>query len=86
MTLKLESGFPFFHVSVSPIFSLDLLCQYINILMLVLFHFQEYLEDGIDWTPVEFVDNTKCLSLFEKVCSIFSCNPVTYDHIFTVSM
>ncbi|CAD6217608.1 unnamed protein product [Miscanthus lutarioriparius] len=26
----------------------------------------EYLEDGIDWTPVEFVDNTNCLSLFEK--------------------
>ncbi|CAL5062174.1 unnamed protein product [Urochloa decumbens] len=27
---------------------------------------EEYLEDGIDWTPVEFVDNTDCLSLFEK--------------------
>ncbi|EER99532.2 hypothetical protein BDA96_02G355500 [Sorghum bicolor] len=27
---------------------------------------EEYLEDGIDWTPVEFVDNTNCLSLFEK--------------------
>ncbi|WVZ66362.1 hypothetical protein U9M48_015595 [Paspalum notatum var. saurae] len=27
---------------------------------------EEYLEDGIDWAPVEFVDNTNCLSLFEK--------------------
>uniref|UniRef100_A0A804QFJ9 Myosin-2 n=1 Tax=Zea mays TaxID=4577 RepID=A0A804QFJ9_MAIZE len=27
---------------------------------------EEYLEDGIDWTPMEFVDNTNCLSLFEK--------------------
>ncbi|CAN6199442.1 unnamed protein product [Urochloa humidicola] len=27
---------------------------------------EEYLEDGIDWSPVEFVDNTDCLSLFEK--------------------
>ncbi|PAN14443.1 hypothetical protein PAHAL_2G410200 [Panicum hallii] len=27
---------------------------------------EEYLEDGIDWAPVEFVDNTDCLSLFEK--------------------
>ncbi|KAL6856068.1 hypothetical protein ACP4OV_018870 [Aristida adscensionis] len=26
----------------------------------------EYLEDGIDWATVEFVDNTNCLSLFEK--------------------
>jgi hypothetical protein len=47
-------------------------------LMLGLFHFQEYLEDGIDWTPMEFVDNTNCLSLFEKVCIIFSCNPVIW--------
>ncbi|GJN11366.1 hypothetical protein PR202_ga29552 [Eleusine coracana subsp. coracana] len=28
---------------------------------------EEYLEDGIDWATVEFVDNTNCLSLFEKV-------------------
>jgi myosin heavy subunit len=34
--------------------------------MLILF-FQEYLDDGIDWASVEFVDNTDCLSLFEKV-------------------
>ncbi|KAG2637687.1 hypothetical protein PVAP13_2NG533600 [Panicum virgatum] len=27
---------------------------------------EEYLEDGIDWAPVKFVDNTDCLSLFEK--------------------
>ncbi|XP_062187269.1 myosin-1-like isoform X2 [Phragmites australis] len=27
---------------------------------------EEYLEDGIDWATVEFVDNTDCLSLFEK--------------------
>lgn len=27
---------------------------------------EEYLEDGIDWAPVDFVDNTNCLSLFEK--------------------
>ncbi|KAK3127393.1 hypothetical protein QOZ80_7AG0572710 [Eleusine coracana subsp. coracana] len=27
---------------------------------------EEYLEDGIDWATVEFVDNTNCLSLFEK--------------------
>lgn len=27
---------------------------------------EEYLEDGIDWASVEFVDNTDCLSLFEK--------------------
>ncbi|XP_020146620.1 myosin-3 [Aegilops tauschii subsp. strangulata] len=27
---------------------------------------EEYLDDGIDWVSVEFVDNTDCLSLFEK--------------------
>ncbi|KAG1347184.1 myosin-1-like [Cocos nucifera] len=27
---------------------------------------EEYIEDGIDWTNVEFVDNTGCLNLFEK--------------------
>ncbi|XP_008800396.2 myosin-1-like [Phoenix dactylifera] len=27
---------------------------------------EEYTEDGIDWTNVEFVDNTVCLNLFEK--------------------
>ncbi|KAM3384972.1 hypothetical protein ACQJBY_009114 [Aegilops geniculata] len=27
---------------------------------------EEYLDDGIDWASVEFVDNTDCLSLFEK--------------------
>ncbi|KAF0906007.1 hypothetical protein E2562_009024 [Oryza meyeriana var. granulata] len=27
---------------------------------------EEYLEDGIDWANVEFVDNADCLSLFEK--------------------
>lgn len=32
-----------------------------------MFLFQEYMEDGIDWTNVEFVDNTDCLNLFEKV-------------------
>ncbi|EMS56234.1 Myosin-2 heavy chain [Triticum urartu] len=27
---------------------------------------EEYLDDGIDWASVEFVDNADCLSLFEK--------------------
>nr|XP_029116747.1 myosin-1 isoform X3 [Elaeis guineensis] len=27
---------------------------------------EEYIADGIDWTNVEFVDNTNCLNLFEK--------------------
>uniref|UniRef100_A0A0E0I2D2 Myosin motor domain-containing protein n=1 Tax=Oryza nivara TaxID=4536 RepID=A0A0E0I2D2_ORYNI len=27
---------------------------------------EEYLEDGIDWANVEFVDNADCLTLFEK--------------------
>ncbi|KAG1368196.1 Myosin-2 heavy chain [Cocos nucifera] len=27
---------------------------------------EEYTEDGIDWTNVQFVDNTDCLNLFEK--------------------
>jgi hypothetical protein len=61
------------------------MCQYINMLMLVLFHFQEYLEDGIDWTPMEFVDNTNCLSLFEKVCSSFFMQPC-YMWIFIYSL
>jgi len=29
--------------------------------------FQEYIQDGIDWTRVDFEDNQDCLSLFEKV-------------------
>jgi hypothetical protein len=46
--------------------------------MLILF-FQEYLDDGIDWASVEFVDNTDCLSLFEKVyCIYFSRACFTY--------
>jgi myosin-5 len=28
---------------------------------------EEYEEDGIDWTKVEFVDNQECLDLIEKV-------------------
>lgn len=28
---------------------------------------QEYIQDGIDWTKVEFEDNQACLNLFEKV-------------------
>ena len=31
------------------------------------FIFQEYIQDGIDWTKVDFEDNQDCLSLFEKV-------------------
>ncbi|XP_010922002.1 myosin-1 [Elaeis guineensis] len=27
---------------------------------------EEYIQDGIDWTKVEFVDNNECLNLFEK--------------------
>ncbi|KAJ3670273.1 hypothetical protein LUZ60_010597 [Juncus effusus] len=27
---------------------------------------EEYTEDGIDWTNIEFIDNTDCLNLFEK--------------------
>ncbi|XP_008805849.2 myosin-1-like [Phoenix dactylifera] len=27
---------------------------------------EEYIQDGIDWTKVEFADNTECLNLFEK--------------------
>ncbi|MQM13768.1 hypothetical protein Taro_046694 [Colocasia esculenta] len=27
----------------------------------------EYILDGIDWTRVDFIDNTECLNLFEKV-------------------
>nr|XP_010905572.2 myosin-1 isoform X1 [Elaeis guineensis] len=27
---------------------------------------EEYTEDGIDWTNVQFIDNTDCLNLFEK--------------------
>lgn len=34
-----------------------------NILIFV----QEYIQDGIDWTKVEFEDNQACLNLFEKV-------------------
>jgi myosin heavy subunit len=28
---------------------------------------EEYIQDGIDWTRVDFEDNQECLSLFEKV-------------------
>jgi len=28
---------------------------------------QEYIQDGIDWTKVDFDDNQACLNLFEKV-------------------
>ncbi|KAJ6842435.1 myosin-2-like [Iris pallida] len=27
---------------------------------------EEYIQNGIDWTNVDFVDNTECLNLFEK--------------------
>ena len=30
---------------------------------------QEYIQDGIDWTKVDFDDNQDCLNLFEKVQS-----------------
>lgn len=33
----------------------------------IIFSVQEYEEDGIDWTKVEFVDNQECLDLIEKV-------------------
>jgi hypothetical protein len=33
----------------------------------IIFSAQEYEEDGIDWTKVEFVDNQECLDLIEKV-------------------
>jgi hypothetical protein len=38
-------------------------------LLMLTFHvlFQEYIQDGIDWTKVDFEDNQDCLSLFEKV-------------------
>lgn len=32
-----------------------------------IFSIQEYEEDGIDWTKVEFEDNQECLDLIEKV-------------------
>lgn len=34
--------------------------------------FQEYIQDGIDWTKVEFEDNQDCLNLFEKVPELLS--------------
>jgi myosin heavy subunit len=37
------------------------------LLMTVHVHFQEYIQDGIDWARVDFEDNQDCLSLFEKV-------------------
>ncbi|CAA6662695.1 unnamed protein product [Spirodela intermedia] len=41
--------------------SFSLLRRYNN------FHFsQEYIQDGIDWTRVDFEDNQACLNLFEK--------------------
>lgn len=44
-------------------------CEQKSRLLLVTIHvhFQEYLQDGIDWTKVDFEDNQDCLSLFEKV-------------------
>lgn len=47
------------------LFAKDLL--FLCIFSIMMFLFQEYMEDGIDWTNVEFVDNTDCLNLFEKV-------------------
>lgn len=33
------------------------------------------MQDGIDWTQIEIVDNTQCLNLFEKVFGFFmSCS------------
>jgi hypothetical protein len=40
----------------------------------IIFLLQEYVGDGIDWTNVEFVDNTDCLNLFEKVCLLCASN------------
>lgn len=31
---------------------------------------QDYEQDGIDWTKVDFIDNQDCLNLFEKVSSL----------------
>ena len=28
---------------------------------------QEYVQDGVEWTRADFMDNTECLNLFEKV-------------------
>lgn len=36
----------------------------------ILYLFQEYEEDGVDWTKVNFEDNQECLDLFEKVVSV----------------
>lgn len=33
----------------------------------LIFIFQEYIQDGIEWARVDFDDNQDCLSLFEKV-------------------
>lgn len=47
-------------------------------IFVLVYWFQEYVQDGIDWTKVEFEDNQDCLNLFEKVslitivCFIFS--------------
>lgn len=43
-----------------------------NLLTAIFFliSFQEYIQDGIDWTKVEFEDNQHCLSLFEKVLNL----------------
>ena len=40
---------------------------------ILFFSVQEYEEDGIDWTKVEFVDNQECLDLIEKVISVHFC-------------
>ena len=41
------------------------------LLLTVHVHFQEYIQDGIDWAKVDFDDNQDCLNLFEKVRSSF---------------
>ncbi|XP_020244632.1 myosin-1-like isoform X2 [Asparagus officinalis] len=33
---------------------------------------EEYIQDGIDWTYIEYVDNTHCLNLFEKPLGLFA--------------
>ena len=35
---------------------------------------QEYIQDGIDWTKVDFEDNQACLNLFEKVMFASLCS------------
>jgi hypothetical protein len=66
-----------FHVPTTSLIYFELLC-FLNIYVGILIFFffsQEYLEDGIDWATVDFVDNTDCLSLFEKVRNLFTYGP-----------